>query len=352
MSTADLKQSLTAPAAAKPADPATRAIALLEKMKPQIARALPSTVTPERMARVITTQIRLNPTLALCTQDSFLASILILAQLGLEPGVNGQAWLVPYYSTKLKAHICQPIPGWMGINDLVTRTGRAGTWTGAVYQGDHFDYMMGDDPFIDHKPEAIEDDPAKLTHVYAVGRIAGVPWPIIDVWTIEKVKAHLKKYNKVGDRHYGLSNLEMYGRKVALLQVVKYLPKTVEMQRAMELEGRANEGVEVTLDDVLTTATTDASLNQGNGGGVTLNAAVDMDPVEEQPSPEEERVLELFGILQLDAKQRSEFTKKFKKDLTGLIVALEAEVKSRETADPEAGERAAIEGEPGESLWK
>ena len=50
---------------------------------------------------------------------------------------------------------------------------------------------------------------------------------VIEVWTRAKVEWHLKQYNKVGKRHYALqneNNFEMYGRKVALLQVLKYVP--------------------------------------------------------------------------------------------------------------------------------
>ena len=71
---------------------------------------------------------------------------MVAAQMGLEPGVNGQGYLIPYKTT------CTFVPGWKGIVDIANRSGRSSVWTGAVFVGDEFDYAMGDRPFITHKP--------------------------------------------------------------------------------------------------------------------------------------------------------------------------------------------------------
>ena len=93
-------------------------------------------------------------------------------------------------------------------------------WTGAVYEGDEFDYELGTSQFIKHKPCG-EDDVSKLTHVYAVGKVNGAELPVIEVWPLRKVVKHRDKHNKVGQRHYSFKYLEMYARKVCLLQVLK-----------------------------------------------------------------------------------------------------------------------------------
>jgi recombination protein RecT len=119
---------------------------LLESLKPQIALALPKHLQPERMIRIALTAIKQNPKLAECDPQTLLASIMISSQLGLEIGVLGQAYLVPY------KNVCTFIPGWMGLLDLVSRAGRATAWTGAVYEGDEFSWAYGDRPFIEHRP--------------------------------------------------------------------------------------------------------------------------------------------------------------------------------------------------------
>jgi recombination protein RecT len=217
---------------------------MLEQFLPEIRRALPKHMDGDRMARIALTEFRKNPKLGDCDPKSVFASIIIGSQLGLEPGIMGQSFLVPYKAT------CQFVPGWQGLNDLVSRAGRATTWTGAVREGDAFDYELGDRPFVKHKPG--DDEDAPLTHFYAIGRIRGSEWPIIEVWSIKKVTKHRDKYNKVGDRHYSFHNFEMYARKVPLLQVIKYLPKSVELSTAVALEHAANQGEQgLTIKDAI-----------------------------------------------------------------------------------------------------
>jgi recombination protein RecT len=55
-----------------------------------------------------------------------------------------------------------------------------------------------------------------------------------------KIWKHRDRFNKVGPRHYSYANPEMYARKIPLLQVLKYLPGSVELTTATELEYAAN----------------------------------------------------------------------------------------------------------------
>lgn len=211
--------------------------AMLTAYKQQIALALPKHLNADRMARIALTAFRSNPKLGDCKPQSVFAAVIMGSQLGLEPGIMGQAYLIPYKDE------CQFVPGWQGYVDLVSRAGRASVWTGAVFQGDVFDYGYGDRPFITHKEDPNGSrDPASLTHVYAVGRVKGAEFPIIEVWSRSRVEKHRDRFNKVGGRHYSFQHFEMYGRKVALLQVIKYMPKSVEMQTLAELDAAAEGG--------------------------------------------------------------------------------------------------------------
>jgi recombination protein RecT len=212
--------------------------ALLKAYLPEIQRALPAHMNADRMARIALTEFRKNPKLAECDPRSVFAAIITASQLGLEPGVMGQAYLVPYRRE------CQLIPGWQGYVDMVSRSGRASVWTGAVFEGDELDWSMGDKQYVVHRPGKYHGI-GKLTHVYAVGRIKGAEWPVVEVWTVDRVIAHRDRYNQVGERHYSYRdehNFEMYGRKVALLQVIKYMPKSIELQRALELDLAGEHG--------------------------------------------------------------------------------------------------------------
>lgn len=217
------------------ASPASQINNYLERHKSQILAALPKHMTPERMARLAMTAFSQSPDLQKCDPKSIFASVIIASQLGLEPGVNGQGYLIPYGKT------CTFIPGWRGLVDLVSRSGRATVWTGAVFRGDEFDYELGTNQFIKHKPCG-EDDINLLTHVWAVGKVNGAELPVIEVWPMSKVYRHRDKWNKVGQKHYSFKHPEMYARKVALLQVLKYMPMSIELSNAIVAHNNAEDG--------------------------------------------------------------------------------------------------------------
>lgn len=291
--------------------------ALLEQYKPEIQRALPAHLSGDRMVRIALTEFKKSKTLQACSVNSIVASIIIASQLGLEPGVMGQGWLVPYKGQ------CQFIPGWQGYVELLNRAGRASVWTGAIRQGDTFSYHFGTHPSIDHQPGE-NNDGTEFTHVYAVGWVKGAAHPVIEVWSRNKVKAHLKQYNKVGDKHYALqneNNFEMYGRKVALLQVIKYMPKSTELATAFALDNAANtqSGQKLTIESAKEMAWLPSGDDEGDPeslGGQSLNGGAQ--PGKEQTaseqlginrdaeiSGEEKKVFDLFEILNMNAAQRA-----------------------------------------------
>jgi len=228
------------------ASPAKSLNTFLDKYKGQIANALPKHISPDRMVRLTMTAFSQNSALQKCDLHSIFGSVIVAAQLGLEIGVGGQGYLVPYGN---KATF---VPGWQGLVDLVSRAGRATVWTGAVYRGDDFDWALGDMPYIKHRPGDGGDTWKDITHVYAVGRVNGSQFPVIEVWTMDRVVRHLNKFNKVGARHYALEkngqNMEMYARKVVLLQVLKYMPKSIEVQRAVDVATAVDANKPFTID--------------------------------------------------------------------------------------------------------
>lgn len=219
----------------------------LDGFKGQMALALPKHLTADRMCRLALTAFSTSPKLQECEPKTIAASIMTASTLGLEPGVNGQGFLIPYWDNRRRISICTFVPGWKGLVDIVNRSGRATVWTGAVFDGDHFDYALGDRPFVQHRP-GDEDDPGKLTHVYAIGRVNGSDWPVIEVWTMKKVWRHRDQYNKVGEKHYSFRDPEMYARKVALLQVLKYMPSSIELTNAIAASNAAENGRNATID--------------------------------------------------------------------------------------------------------
>ena len=266
----------------------------LQKHKGQLEAALPKHLNADRIVRIALTEFSKNPKLQQCTQTSIFSSLIIAGQLGLEPGVNGQGYLIPYDKKEkqgrdwvVKETICQFIPGWKGLVDLVSRSGRATVWTGAVYEGDDFDYMLGADPYCRHRPMG-EFDPAKMTHVYAIGKVNGAEMPVIEVWTIKRVKAHFAKTVVKGlqEKHYSHTHFEMYARKVVLLQVLKYMPQSIELSNAVMASDAAEMGQNVTIDADFVVVNDEADEQTVMPEAVSQPAApVEQPPMQQQAVP-------------------------------------------------------------------
>src|SRR5690554_5026431 len=132
--------------------------ALIERQKPEIARALPRHMDPDRLARIATTVMRQTPQLAQCTPESFLGALMTCAQLGLEPGPLGHAYLVPY------GREVTFVPGYRGLLELARRSGQIRTIAAhVVKQNDEFEFELGLEPKLVHRP-ALRDR-GDTTHV-------------------------------------------------------------------------------------------------------------------------------------------------------------------------------------------
>lgn len=215
----------------------------LDKFKPQLALALPKHMTADRMARLALTAFSSNASLRECTPKSIAASIMTAGQLGLEPGVNGAGFLIPYKTT------CTFVPGWKGLVDLVSRSGRGTVYTGVIYKDQRYTYVDGAKRDLLIHNESDLDDPEDITHAYAIGWVKDAAMPIIELWSVGKIRKHRDKYNKIGAKHYSYRDWEMYCRKVPLLQVLKYMPASIELSNAIAINNASEIGHGATIEN-------------------------------------------------------------------------------------------------------
>ena len=234
MSAQDLKALATG--RDKSQSPVAAFSSFMDKLKPQMALALPKHLTADRMARLALTAFSTSDSLQRCTTKSIAASIMTAGQLGLEPGVNGAGFLVPYGTT------CTFVPGWKGLVDLVSRSGRGTVFTGVIFKDQEYSFVDGAKRDLIIHNETDLDDPADITHAYAIGWVKDASMPIIELWRVSKIKKHRDKYNKQGQKHYSFRDWEMYARKVPLLQVIKYMPCSIEVANAVALSDAADRG--------------------------------------------------------------------------------------------------------------
>ena len=214
----------------------------MDKLKGQMALALPKHMTADRMTRLALTAFSTSQQLQKCTHQSIAASIMTAAQLGLEPGVNGAGFLIPYGST------CTFVPGWKGLVDLVARSGRGTVFTGVIFKDQEYTFTDGARRDLVIHNETDLQDPADITHAYAIGWVKDSAMPVIELWRVTKIEKHRDKYNKVGKRHYSFRDWEMYARKIPLLQVLKYMPCSIEVSNAISVSNAAEEGRGVTIE--------------------------------------------------------------------------------------------------------
>lgn len=219
--------------------------ALIERMKPELARALPKHMDPDRVARIAVTLVGGNPALAACTSESFLGALMTASQLGLEPGPLGEAYLVPY-GKKVTF-----IPGYKGLIKLAWQSNMLKSIDAHVVHGnDEFDYAYGLDPFLKHKPTRGER--GGITDVYACATFlnGGSAFVVMSVDDVEQIRAR----SKAAKNGPWVTDWDAMAQKTAVKQLSKFLPMSTELRafaQAVALDGTAREGIEGTVDDVI-----------------------------------------------------------------------------------------------------
>jgi recombination protein RecT len=216
---------------------------LLDKYKPQIAAALPKHINADKMVRIALTSISKNPKLLECDQRSLLGAVVQAAQLGLSPdGVLGEAYLVPFYNGKKKTYEVSFIVGYKGLVSLAMRSGQVASFQGrVVYDSDHFEYELGLNEKLIHKPSGKKGN---ITHAYAVLKFnnGGQMFELMSKDELDQIRDksqnHIsaKKFNKpsVWDEYY-----EEMAKKTVVRKLAKLAPLSPEFQTAVALDEQA-----------------------------------------------------------------------------------------------------------------
>jgi recombination protein RecT len=210
-------------------DPATvNIIQLIERQKPEIAKALPEAIGVERFSRTVLTEIRRTPKLLECSPESLLGAMMLSAQLGLEPGPLGQVYLVPFKKA------VEFVIGYRGYIDLAYRSGQVKDVAAAlVREGDEFTYQYGTAPKLLHVPEGPSGE-REIEAAYAVARLrtGGTVFAVIyeDDW------AKAQKRSAAGSKNVGpwVEHRPAMIRKTAVRRLEPMLPKSPLFAQAIE----------------------------------------------------------------------------------------------------------------------
>jgi len=249
MSAAELKEAVTGKAIER--DDAKSFPALLDLYKKQIQLALPKHLDANRMARVALTCYRMSPLLAKCSPASVFACVIQASQLGLEPGINGEAYLVPFWSTKNKQYECQLIPGYRGLIKLARNTSQIESVSSRiVYSNDKFDVVLGTEERITHVPMLTgERGVPVLAYCIARFKDGGFHFEPMTWKDVIAIKARTKSRNKDGDIvGPWVTDEEEMARKTVVRRASKYWPMSVELATAVALDNAAAMGIAQELD--------------------------------------------------------------------------------------------------------
>ena len=198
----------------------------------QFATALPKHINSDRFVRIAITTIRQNPKLAQCNQESLLGALMVSAQLGLEPGVLGQCYLIPFENKRMGTVECQFQIGYKGLIELLRRSGQlSDIYSYPVYEHDDFEVEYGLSRTLKHKPNF--DERGEIKGFYAVAILK------------DGAKA-FEKYRKGSYKNdVWNKNFEEMAQKTVVKKLLKWLPVSVEF---LEIAAKDEKSFKV-IDD-------------------------------------------------------------------------------------------------------
>jgi recombination protein RecT len=216
----------------------------IEVMKGEMARALPRHLNADRLARIALTEVRRTPLLARCTQESFGGALMTCAQLGLEPGMTGEAYLLPFRNSKKNCYEVQLIIGYQGMAKLFWQSPLAKSLDAqAVYQNDEFDYAYGLEPKLVHKPSLADRGDAIAYYAVASMTNGGAAFVVMSRLDIEKIRTR----SRAKDDGPWKTDYDAMAKKTCVRQLFKLLPKSAELAQALVQD----ESVRTDMSDLI-----------------------------------------------------------------------------------------------------
>lgn len=194
---------------------------LIEAQKPAFARALTGTaLDPERFTRIALTEIRRTPALLGCNPESVLGALMLSAQLGLEPGPLGHAYLVPFKRE------CTFIIGYRGMIDLARRSGTIESIVAReIQERDEFEFEYGLEEKLVHRPDIFADrGPVVAYYGVAKYQDGGHTILVMSKADIEKFRGRSKAKNNGP----WVTDYDAMAKKTVVRRMFPFLPVNVE----------------------------------------------------------------------------------------------------------------------------
>lgn len=265
----------------------------IDRMQREFEMAQPKGQEAIQLIRDAQTCLRQTPKLSECEHTTVLGALMTCAQLGLRPGVLGQAYLLPLWNGRNRRMEAQLILGYQGLLELVHRSDRI-TMIAArrVHEHDEFrlDYGLEEDVLI-HRPP-VSGPRGRVVKWYAIARFKGGGYAITDPMTREEMERHRDQYamakKKTGEIvGPWVTQFDEMADKTVLRQLVKTLPKSPELVRAITHDGAVRQdysaqGIDTSPDHIDGEVVPDAE---------PIDASPDEPPADPAPEPTEEEAI-------------------------------------------------------------
>lgn len=252
----------------------------LERQKGQISAALPKHLTADRMIRLAVTEFAKNPLLQKCSDLSIYSSLIQASQLGLEIGVLGQAYLIPFKNHKTGQYEAQMLPGYKGLIALARRSGEViSIETHLVYENDEFELNLGINSSIRHVPD-LDGDRGRIKLVYGVAKFkdGGYHLEWMSIHDVERIKSR----SKASTNGPWVTDYEQMVRKTLIRRMVNYLPMSIELAAAIQVSDSVDDGKKAHIDGdfVVVEEQDEEQPNQESAANVQDIKPVDTEPKE------------------------------------------------------------------------
>lgn len=243
---------------------------LLTRHESQIKMALPRTgLEIDRFKRIAVTTYNMNPNLRDCEPMSFLASCMLAAQMGLEPGgPMGQAWLVPY-----KGKVAFQV-GYKGLLTMMWRSKQYSQLiVNMVCKNDLFEYEYGSNQHLKHIEAEGDRGPVIRYYTYAKYVQGGEYFKVFSRADIE----NYRKFSKMPNSPAWRDHYDAMAMKTCLIHAATWMPMSIEVERNIAQDGA--------IKNELAEDMTEAAGEYPDGGGFSFT---DKGPVDDEETAEQE----------------------------------------------------------------
>ncbi|MBX6375749.1 MAG: recombinase RecT [Acetobacteraceae bacterium] len=205
----------------------------MQRMAPEIARALPPHISAERFQRVVLTAIQSNPDLLEADRRSLWAACVKAAQDGLLPDGREGA-LITFYDRRRGRLVAQWMPMVAGILKKVRNSGELASITAnVVYEGEHFRVVLGDEERIEHERDLDAVGRRDPVAVYAIATLRNGE-RVREVMTWQQVEDVRAISRAPENGPWGQWTEEM-ARKTVIRRLAKRLPMSSDKEQDEEL---------------------------------------------------------------------------------------------------------------------